>query len=138
MGIEAPNSVYSQRLLEHFKNPRNTGELSPPAASVEVENPACGDILRLSVRFDGSVVREARYRARGCAASIACGSALTEWLVGKSRAEMAGLDAAALEQVVGGLAPEARHAAALCVTGVRDILKSTAPAPDHRQETARR
>ncbi len=44
--------MYSERLLDHFQNPRNVGELPPPAVTVEVSNPACGDILRLSVRFE--------------------------------------------------------------------------------------
>src|SRR5713226_3624727 len=103
--------MYSQRLLEHFQNPRNVGELEPPAVTVEVSNPACGDILRLSVRFEGEVAAEARYKTRGCTASIAAGSALTEWMVGKTRAELANIQPAAVEDAVGGLAAESKHAA---------------------------
>ena len=77
------HSMYPERLLEHFQNPRNVGELEPPALLVEVSNPACGDILRLSARFEGGRVVEARYKVRGCTASIAAGSALTEWMRGK-------------------------------------------------------
>ena len=84
--------MYSQRLLDHFRNPRNVGELGLPAVTVEVSNPACGDILRLSVRFEGQLAVEARYKTRGCTASIAAGSALTEWIGGKTRDELARVD----------------------------------------------
>ena len=115
--------MYSELLLEHFRNPRNVGELEPPAVTVEVSNPACGDILRLSARFEGNCVAEARYRTRGCTASIAAGSALTEWMQGKSLAELRGLAPAQIEEAVGGLQPESKHAAVLCVDGVKALVK---------------
>jgi nitrogen fixation protein NifU and related proteins len=115
--------MYSELLLEHFRNPRNVGELDSPGVTVEVSNPACGDILRLSARLESDRVVEARYRTRGCTASIAAGSALTEWMKGKSLAELRGLTPAQIEQAVGGLQPESRHAAVLCVDGVKALLK---------------
>jgi nitrogen fixation NifU-like protein len=115
--------MYSERLLDHFQNPRNVGQLDPPAVTVEVSNPVCGDILRLSVRFEGDVAMEARYKTRGCTASIAAGSALTEWITGKTRSELAQVKAVAIEDAVGGLEAESKHAAVLCVEGVRAVLK---------------
>ena len=115
--------MYSERLLDHFQNPRNVGELAAPAITVEVSNPACGDILRLSVRFEGAGAAEARYKVRGCTASIAAGSALTEWISGRSTAELAALEPATVEEAVGGLAAESKHAAVLCVDGVRALLR---------------
>ena len=117
--------MYSQRLLEHFQNPRNVGELAPPAITVEVSNPACGDILRLSVRFEGDVVAEVRYKTRGCTASIAAGSALTEWVTGKTRAELTRITTAIIEDAIGGLQPESKHAAVLCVDGLWALLKAS-------------
>ena len=114
--------MHSERLLDHFKNPRNAGELEPPTIAVEVTNPICGDILRLSARFEGEAVAEARYKTRGCAASIAAGSALTEWMIGKTRSELAALEPAVVEAAVGGLGAESKHAAVLCVDGVKAIL----------------
>jgi len=115
--------MYSERLLDHFQNPRYVGELAPPAITVEVSNPACGDILRLSVRFAGETAAEARYKVRGCTASIAAGSALTEWITGKTRAEMAAVSPLLVEEAVGGLAAESKHAAVLCVDGVKALLR---------------
>ena len=118
--------MYSERLLEHFQNPRNVGELPTPAVMVEVSNPACGDILRLSARFEGERAVEVRYKVRGCTASIAAGSALTEWMTGRTRQEMAAFQPRIVEDTVGGLAPESKHAAVLCADGVKALLKRTA------------
>jgi nitrogen fixation protein NifU and related proteins len=114
--------LYSETFLDHFQNPRNVGELPPPAVTIEISNPACGDILRLSARFENGRVVEAGYKVRGCTASIASGSALTEWMLGKSRADLAALTPAIVESAVGGLIPESKHAAALCVDGVKALL----------------
>lgn len=116
--------MYSERLLDHFKAPRNVGELDPPAFTVEVSNPACGDILRLSVRIDEEgCIAEVRYKTRGCTASIAAGSALTEWLLGKDTAQLAGFRAAVIDEALGGLRPESKHAAVLCADGVKAVLR---------------
>ena len=114
--------MYSEAFLDHFKNPRNVGELDPPAVTVEISNPACGDILRLSARFEDGVVSDVRYKVRGCAASIASGSALTEWMKGKTRGELEALSPEMVEAEAGGLIPESKHAAVLCVDGVKKLL----------------
>ena len=115
--------MYPPALLDHFQNPRNVGELAPPAVTVEGSNPACGDILRLSVRFEAGIAREVRYKVRGCTASIAAGSALTEWIAGKTRGELAGFLPEAIDEAVGGLPAESKHAAALCADGIRALLR---------------
>lgn len=114
--------MYPERLLEHFQNPRNVGDLAAPAVTVETSNPACGDILRLAARFEGGVAVAVRYKVRGCTAAIAAGSALTEWIEGKSRAEMAAFEPGIIDQAVGGLPPASKHAAALCAEGIRLLL----------------
>jgi nitrogen fixation protein NifU and related proteins len=119
--------VYSPRLLDHFQNPRHVGHLPPPALTVDVTNPACGDMLRLSASFDGDRIAEVRYQTRGCTASIAAGSALVEWMVGKSRAELAALTPALLESLLDGLEPASKHAAVLCVDGIKKLLLLKAP-----------
>jgi nitrogen fixation protein NifU and related proteins len=115
--------MYSELLLDHFQNPRNVGELPPPAVTVEVSNPVCGDILRLSVDFRDGRIAEARYKTRGCTASIAAGSALTELLIGKTRAEISILSPNDVEKAVGGLSSESKHAALLSMDAVRAILQ---------------
>jgi nitrogen fixation protein NifU and related proteins len=116
--------VYPDPLLDHFQNPRNVGELPPPAVTVEVSNPACGDILRLGARFDGEVAVEVRFKVRGCTASIAAASALTEWMTGKTRRELAEFRPAIVDDAVGGLPAESKHAAVLCLDAVKRLLRS--------------
>jgi nitrogen fixation NifU-like protein len=116
--------MYSETLLDHFKNPRNVGELGPPAITVEVSNPICGDILRLSACFEQGCIAEVRYRTRGCTASIAAGSALTELLQGKTAEESARLTPADVEKAVAGLSAESKHAAVLAVDAVRALLRA--------------
>jgi nitrogen fixation NifU-like protein len=115
--------MYPERLLEHFQNPRNVGELGPPAVTVEASNPACGDIMRLSARFEGEVAVEVRYKVRGCTASIASGSALTEWMTGRTRAQISAFRPEIVDEAVGGLPAESKHAAILCADAVKLLLK---------------
>lgn len=114
--------MFSARLLAHFQDPRNVGELPSPAITVEVVNPACGDILRLSVDFERDRVLKCAFKVQGCVASIAAGSALTEILPGKTREDLAGLRAEMIEEAVGGLPGPSRHAAALCLDAVKALL----------------
>ena len=116
--------MYSPRLLDHFENPRNAGKLDPPALAVRVENPICGDILELSARLEGGRIAEALFQAKGCTASIATGSAVTELLLGKTPAELERLDKEAVEAAVGGLSNESKHAAVLALDGVRALARA--------------
>jgi nitrogen fixation NifU-like protein len=118
--------MHSEQLLDHFQNPHNVGHLPPPALTVDLTNPACGDIMRLSVLFADDRVTEVRYQVRGCTASIAAGSALTEWMQGKSRQELKTLAPAILDAALGGLEPASNHAAALCVDAVKRLLAMAA------------
>jgi len=116
--------MHSQRLLGYFQNPQHAGELDPSAIRVDVTNPACGDMMRLSARFENGSVIEARFLTRGCTAAIATSEALTQWITGKSRAEIQTLTADAIEEAVGGLEPASKHAAVLCVDAVRSLLRA--------------
>jgi len=114
--------MYSDRLLDHFQNPRHVGDLAPPAVMVEVSNPACGDILRLWAQFENGIATEVRYKVRGCTASIASGSALSEWLTGKSRDQIRSFQPSIIDEALGGLPVESKHAAVLCADGVKKLL----------------
>jgi len=99
----------------------------PPAPPSDLPAAAASEGgLRLSARFANERVVEARFLTRGCTAAIAAGSALTEWMAGKSCGELATLAAADIEMAVGGLEPASKHAAVLCVDAVRQLLASAA------------
>jgi nitrogen fixation protein NifU and related proteins len=115
--------VYSAKLLDHFEHPRNVGEIADADASVRVENPACGDIMQLTLRLAAGRILQARYRTRGCVAAIACGSALTEMLIGLTPDEAAALTREAVVAAVGGLPNESVHASHLAMDALRAALK---------------
>jgi nitrogen fixation NifU-like protein len=111
-----------RELLDHFAHPRNVGELPPPAITVEVSNPACGDILRLSARIEGARIAEVAYKAKGCTASIAAGSALTELIQNRTPADLQRLTPGDLELALGSLPPESHHAAVLAADAIKALL----------------
>lgn len=119
--------MHSQALLDHFRNPRHAGVLDPPALVLDVENPACGDWLRLSALVEDGIVRRAAFQVKGCTASIACGSALAEWLHGQRVEDLraGGREGvrAAICKAVGELPPASRHAAELCADAVASLLR---------------
>lgn len=108
----------SPELIDHFRNPRNVGELPPPAIQIQVENPVCGDILRLTALVDDGRVTGIRYKVRGCAASIGAGSALTELILTDGPA---GVTVQTVERAVGGLSNESKHAAVLCAEAAQAL-----------------
>ena len=114
--------MFSEMVLEHFQRPRNAGELPGATAVVEVSNPVCGDVLRLAVIVENGVVREVRFLCRGCTASIASASVLTERMKGRAVNELKEMQAAKIAAELGGLPPASFHAAQLAEDGVKAIL----------------
>jgi nitrogen fixation NifU-like protein len=111
--------MYPPQLIDHFEHPRNSGVMDSPDVSVQSENPACGDVMKLMLRINNGIISDAKYQVRGCVASIACGSALTEALPGKNVPQAAAIKREWLVQALGGLSNESMHASHLAM----DCLK---------------
>lgn len=107
--------MYSAQLLDHFQNPRNAGDLPDPDASAQVENPACGDVLRLTLKVSGDRITRAAFKAKGCVPSIACASASTELVVGKTLDEARKLRREDVIARLGSLPQASSHAAQLAI-----------------------
>ena len=114
--------MYSAAVLDHFKNPRNAGDLADATATVEVSNPVCGDILRLSARVEQSRMVEVRFKAQGCVTAIACGSFLAEWLQGKSLEEARQIAPQQIADALGGLPPATVHGSQLACDALQELL----------------
>ena len=114
--------MYSPQLLDHFEHPRNAGDLADADARAVVENPACGDILELAVKFEGNCISQIRFRAKGCVPAMACGSLITEMAAGKNVVEARRIRAEYLVQASGGLPPASGHAAQLAIDALRAVL----------------
>ncbi len=113
--------MYSEVLIDHFRNPRRVGSLDPPAVTVTVENPICGDIMTLSADVSDGQVRDVRFKVRGCTATIAAGSVLTDILVGRRCEDLREIDAESVEAALGGLPNESKHAARLASDAARAL-----------------
>jgi nitrogen fixation NifU-like protein len=107
--------MYSAQLLDHFQNPRNAGEIAGADATAEIENPACGDILRITIKVSAGRITQVRFKAKGCVAAIACASALTELVAGKTLDEARNLRHEDVTAAVGGLPQASTHAAHLAL-----------------------
>ena len=114
--------MYSGAVLDHFKNPRNAGELPGASATVEVSNPVCGDIMQLAVRFSEDRIAEARFKTRGCVTAIACGSLLTELIRGKTLEEAGRITYDQISDALGGLPPATVHGSQLACDALEAVL----------------
>ena len=114
--------MYSPQVLDHFEHPRNAGALHAPTISVRLQNPACGDILEISLRVACGRIEEVGFLAKGCVASMACASALTELAREKSIDEARGITREELLRAIGGLPPASAHAASLAMEALKTAL----------------
>jgi nitrogen fixation NifU-like protein len=116
--------MYSRQLLDHFEHPRNAGDIGDADATAEIENPACGDILRLTLKINHGRIAQARFKAKGCVPAMACASALTELVSGTTLEETRKLRREDIIATVGGLPPASTHAAQLAVDALSAALKT--------------
>lgn len=113
--------MYSSAVLDHFKNPRNVGELPDATARAEVTNPVCGDIMELAVRVAEGRITEVRFKTRGCVTAIACGSWLTERLQGRSIRDLGDITPERISEALGGLPPATFHGSQLACDALRAL-----------------
>ncbi len=115
--------MYSAKVLEHFHNPRNVGEIASATAAVEMTNPVCGDLLKLWVVVENGRIFDIRFKAQGCVPAVACASWLTEAIRGKPLAEINGITAGQIENGLDGLPAASRHASSLAADALKRLLE---------------
>ncbi|HXY23296.1 MAG TPA: iron-sulfur cluster assembly scaffold protein [Candidatus Acidoferrum sp.] len=115
--------MFSEAVLEHFRNPRNTGDLSDATAVVEVSNPVCGDVLKLSAKIEDGCIAEVRFLCRGCTTAIACASLLTEQLHYRTFAEARTITSGTISESLGGLPAATFHGAELAADALAALLQ---------------
>ncbi|HEV3315638.1 MAG TPA: iron-sulfur cluster assembly scaffold protein [Candidatus Angelobacter sp.] len=121
---------YSEKILDHFQNPRNVGDLERADAEARLEHPVCGDIMKLSVKLSDDRIDDVRFRTRGCVASIAAGSCLTELIKGRSLTQVRELKREQLVEAMGGLPNASIHASHLAMDVLAAVLAKLSGA-DH-------
>ena len=113
----------AEAVLEHFRNPRNSGELEGATHRVEVTNPVCGDVLQLDARVENGRIVEARFLCKGCTTAIACASWVTERISGRPLDEARDVNTEIIAAGLGGLPEETRHGAVLAADAVKALLR---------------
>ena len=115
--------MYTREVLQQFQNTRHVGELTDASAYIRVHNPACGDLLLLAVKIVDGCVVDAKFRARGCVATIASASQLVDMILGQRVEQAQTLSAEMLAKALGGLPPASQHATHLAIEALGEALK---------------
>lgn len=115
--------MYSEKVMEHFRNPRNVGAIEDADGMGKVGNPVCGDIMELTIKVDDGVITDARFRTFGCGAAIATSSMVTELVKGKTVEDALSISNRAVAEALGGLPPIKMHCSALAEQALRSAIQ---------------
>ncbi|MCF8054349.1 MAG: Fe-S cluster assembly scaffold protein NifU [Deltaproteobacteria bacterium] len=113
---------YSEKVMEHFHNPRNVGIIDQPDGVGKVGNAVCGDIMELYLKVAKEVIVDAKFRTFGCGAAIATSSMVTELIKGKTVAEARRISNQAVAEALGGLPPIKMHCSVLAEEALKKAL----------------
>ncbi len=114
--------IYSKKVLKHFKEPKNAGFMEDPDGIGEIGDPDCGDFLRVFIKIDDNIIKDVKYQIRGCPASIACASAMTEMAIGKDLDEAMMITDDDIVNELDGLPEFKIHCSALAATGLQKAI----------------
>ncbi len=115
--------MYSEKVMEHFNNPRNVGEVENPSGTGTVGNPACGDIMKLTIKVEGDKIEDIKFKTFGCGAAIATSSMVTELVKGKSVSEAENVTNEAVAEALDGLPPLKIHCSNLAADALHAALE---------------
>jgi len=116
-------SLYSEKVMEHFKNPRNVGEIENPDGVGHVGNPICGDIMELYIKVKDDIIVDAKFRTFGCGAAIATSSMVTEIVKGKSIEEALKISNKAVVEALDGLPAVKMHCSVLAEEALKSAIE---------------
>ena len=114
--------MYSEKVLDHFTNPRNVGEIPDADGVGEVGNARCGDIMKMYLKIDGDTITDVKFKTFGCGAAIATSSIATEMIKGRSINEALALSNRAVVEALDGLPPAKLHCSVLAEQAVKAAL----------------
>jgi len=124
--------MYSDKVMDHFKNPRNVGEIENADGVGEVGNPVCGDIMKIFLTIKDNVITDAKFKTFGCGAAIASSSILTEMLIGKKLEDAMKISNEAVAEALGGLPPVKIH----CSVMAEEALKAAMSDYEKKQKSS--
>lgn len=115
--------MYSDKVMDHFENPRNVGTIENPDGLGKQGNPVCGDVMELGIKVKNDVIEVARFRTFGCCAAIATSSMITEMVTGKTLEEAELISKQAVAEALDGLPPTKMHCSNLAAAALQDAIK---------------
>ncbi len=115
--------MYSEKVMEHFRNPRNMGAMENPDGVGKVGNPVCGDIMELYIRVENDVITDAKFMTFGCGAAIATSSMVTELVKGKTLEEALKVSNATVAEALDGLPPVKMHCSVLAEDALKGAIE---------------
>lgn len=115
--------MYSEKVMEHFRNPRNVGEIENPDGIGEVGNPTCGDMMRITIKVKDDKIDDIKFKTLGCGAAIATSSMVTEMAQGMSLEEAEKISKQDIADALEGLPPQKMHCSVLAADGLRKAIE---------------
>ncbi|WP_432822773.1 Fe-S cluster assembly scaffold protein NifU [Trichloromonas sp.] len=116
--------MYSDKVMDHFSNPRNVGEIENADGVGEVGNASCGDIMKIFLTVEDNVIKDVKFKTFGCGAAIATSSMVTEMAIGKTIEEALELTNAAVAEALDGLPPQKLHCSNLAADALHEAIKN--------------
>jgi nitrogen fixation NifU-like protein len=114
--------MYSEKVMDHFMNPRNMGDMEHPSGVGEVGNPTCGDIMKVYLEIEGDIIKDVKFKTFGCGSAIATSSMATEMIKGKTIKEAMEVTNKAVAEALDGLPPVKMHCSVLAEQAVKAAL----------------
>jgi len=114
--------AYSEKVMDHFRNPRNVGEMAEPDGIGKVGNPTCGDIMELYIKVVDETIVDAKFQTFGCGAAIATSSMVTEMVTGKKIDDALSISNAMVAEALGGLPPVKMHCSVLAEEALKSAI----------------
>ena len=114
--------MYSEKVMDHFSNPRNVGELEDANAVGQVGNPKCGDIMKIYMKIEDGIIKDIKFKTFGCGAAIATSSMATELVKGKSIEDALKLTNSAVAEALDGLPPQKLHCSVRAEEGIKSAI----------------
>ncbi|KTE89745.1 Fe-S cluster assembly scaffold protein NifU [Desulfitobacterium hafniense] len=121
--------MYTEKVMDHFMNPRNVGEIEDANGVGEVGNAKCGDIMRIYLDVEGDIIKDVKFKTFGCGAAVATSSMVTEMVKGKSIDEALQITNAAVAEALDGLPPAKMHCSNLAADALHEAIK------DYKEKT---
>ncbi len=115
--------MYSEAVMEHFRNPRNMGVIEDADGVGEVGNPTCGDMMRITIKVNDDRIEDVKFQTLGCGAAVATSSMVTELAIGKTLDEAAEITNKSVAESLGGLPPAKMHCSNLAADGLHEAIK---------------